>query len=81
MGEAFSVKPEHVAGYGKLVYTTGMDHLTKISAFGRDNARSDGGFTGLMDLIRDPVDTYAAGRTASRRWVRCRSSASGSSSG
>jgi uncharacterized protein YukE len=59
MGEAFTVKPEYVAGYGKLVRMTGIDHVAKIGGFGREHACSDGGFTGLMDLIKDPVDTYA----------------------
>ncbi|TDP97127.1 hypothetical protein [Labedaea rhizosphaerae] len=59
MGESFSVKPEYVAGYGKLVKTVGIDQVAKIGGFGRDHARSDGGFTGLMELIKDPVDTYA----------------------
>lgn len=59
MGEHFSVKPEHVAGYGKLVKTTGEDHVSRIGGFGRDHARSDSGFTGLMELIKSPVDTYA----------------------
>ncbi|HEV2778592.1 MAG TPA: hypothetical protein VGX25_04255 [Actinophytocola sp.] len=58
MSEGFDVDPAHVAGYGELTGTSAVD-AHRIAAFVRDHARSDGDFSGLMNLLRGPVDTYA----------------------
>jgi hypothetical protein len=57
-GEGFSVDPAHVAGYGALARTSAVDSY-RISGFVENNARSDGGFSGLMSALSGPVDAYA----------------------
>lgn len=57
-GEGFTADPAHIAGYGELVGTSAVDSF-RVATFVADNARSDGGFSGLMSALSGPVDTYA----------------------
>lgn len=57
MGEGFKADPDHIAGYGVLVDNV-ADQVAELSAFLR-HAAADDGYTGLMELIKDPVDAYA----------------------
>jgi hypothetical protein len=55
MGEGFEADPSHIAGYGVLVEES---QLSAVMMHVQLNGGADGGFTGLMSLIRQPVDSY-----------------------
>lgn len=57
MGEGFKADPDHVAGYGVLVDKV-ADQVAELSTFVR-HAEAGEGFTGLMEMIKKPVDAYA----------------------
>lgn len=58
MGEGFKADPDHVAGYG-LLLDESSGHMASIAGHVGNNAESDGEYTGLMSIIKTPVDTYA----------------------
>jgi uncharacterized protein YukE len=58
MAEGFKANPDHIAGYGVMMQDAGMD-LSSVAGHANYQARSDEGFTGLMSLIKEPVDAYA----------------------
>lgn len=58
MAEGFKANPDHIAGYGLLVHDAGMD-LSSVASYANQAARADDGFSGLMSLLRAPVDAYA----------------------
>lgn len=64
MGEGFEVKPPYVAGYGVLTLHVG-EQFAAVSRYVQENARAREGFDGLMEIVRDPVNGYAA-KTAVR---------------
>lgn len=63
MSESFDADPAHIAGYGQLTRVSAVD-AHRIAAFVTGNARADGGFSGLMSLLRDPVNSYADNTSA-----------------
>ncbi|MBP2322743.1 hypothetical protein JOF56_003128 [Kibdelosporangium banguiense] len=58
MAEGFKANPDHIAGYGLLVHDAGMD-LSSVASWTNQWARADEGFSGLMQLLKGPVDAYA----------------------
>jgi uncharacterized protein YukE len=64
MGEGFKANPDHIAGYGQLMYVS-ADHIGDVASHVYNEAKPDDGFSGLMSLIKGPVETYAV-KTGSR---------------
>jgi hypothetical protein len=54
----FTVEPEHVAGYSTLAFHSSLQAL-RIGSYVGQYADADGGFTGLMSVLRPIVDGYA----------------------
>lgn len=56
--EGFSADPPHIAGYGELARSSGVSSRA-AGGFIEEHGSADGGFSGLMHALREPVNTYA----------------------
>lgn len=69
MGEGFKADSDHIAGYGLLVDEV-AGQMSVTSAHVSRDAAADGDFTGIMALLKKPVDEYAE-KTDTRLSDRC----------